>query len=235
MAVSPILAMTAAEIHAAPYLPSRLGYMACHFSPYTTGLSNCPSSLPPGSMLLLNDCTPICGHDPEAITKQLQQMVDQLECDSVLLDFQRPDCPETVALTKFLIRKLECPVGVSDLYARDLDCPVFLPPAPLDQPLKDHLAPWNGREIWLEAATDAACITVTEKGSSASPVTCPQPLKRHFLDQALHCWYWTERSEKEVRFYLWRDSRQLNALLEEAEALGISKAIGLYQQLGADR
>lgn len=236
MGISRYLAMTAAELEAFSAAKNWCtAYMACHFSPYSTGLSNIPAALPPGSMLIVNDRTPICGHDPELIAGQLQQAVHALGCDSVLLDLQRPDCTQTAALCRVLTRALDCPVGISDLYAGSLDCPVFLPPAPLDQPLGEYIRVWKGREIWLEAATDAACITVTEKGSTFSPMTCPQPPRRHFLDQALHCWYWAVCTDTEAHFCLWRDSWQLEALLEEADALGITKAVGLYQLLGGDK
>ena len=48
------LAMTAAELGAAP-LPSHPAWMACHFSPYSTGLTNLPPKLPQDSLLILND------------------------------------------------------------------------------------------------------------------------------------------------------------------------------------
>lgn len=234
MGISCYLAMTAAEMETAVAAPNwHTAYMACHFSSYSTGLSNIPTALPPNSMLIVNDRTPISNHDPDLIAAQLQQTVETLGCNSVLLDFQRPGNAETEALCRVLVGAIPCPVGISDLYAKGLDCPVFLPPAPLDQPLEAFLAPWKPREIWLEAATDATCITVTEKGSTHSPVDRPQPPKRHFLDQTLHCWYWTGPTKTQARFYLWRDSTQLKALLDEAEALGVPKAVGLYQQLGS--
>ena len=42
MVIRPFLAMTAAEIRANPDISSPIGWMACHFSPYGTGLSNLP-------------------------------------------------------------------------------------------------------------------------------------------------------------------------------------------------
>ena len=70
------LAMTGREILAAQSAASRCAYMACHFSPYSQGLTNLPTSLPPSSMLILNDRTPICGHDPQRICGELAQMAD---------------------------------------------------------------------------------------------------------------------------------------------------------------
>ena len=51
MAIRPFLAMTAAEIRGTETLPPKTAWMACHFSPYSTGLSNLPKALPPGSMI----------------------------------------------------------------------------------------------------------------------------------------------------------------------------------------
>ena len=117
MGISLYLAMTAAEISACDTLPDMLAYMACHFSPYSTGLSNIPGSLPPESVLILNDRTPICGHDPKLITYQLTQALDELQCKGLLLDFQRPGCEESAVLAKQLINEVPCPVGLSAAYA----------------------------------------------------------------------------------------------------------------------
>ena len=89
MAIAPFLAMTAAEICACPVLPPKIAWMACHFSPYGLGLSNLPKTLPPGSLLMVDDITPPHKHDPALIGKQLHSCVEALQCSAVLLDFQR--------------------------------------------------------------------------------------------------------------------------------------------------
>ena len=71
MAMEPYLAMTAGEIRGASVLPRRTGWLSCHFSPSGVGLSNLPVALPPGSLLILDDSTPMDGHDPEQIAGQL--------------------------------------------------------------------------------------------------------------------------------------------------------------------
>lgn len=232
MEISRYLAMTQEEMAAfsppAGYLP---GFMACHFSPYGTGLSNIPRDLPAGSMLILSDRVPIRGHDPVLIRQQLEDAVLALECGCVLLDFQQPEIPETKALCEVLTQALPCPIGVSELYAQGLICPVFLSPALLDQSLREHIAPWEGREIWLDIAPEAACITVTEGGSTIVAVSFSEPPENSFEDSALHIRYRAEIFDNKILFHLWRDLPQLEALLEEAKALGITKAIGLYQQL----
>ena len=58
MGISHYLAMTGVEIAAAEALPENIAYMACHFSPYGTGLTGAPEVLPKHSMLILNDRIP---------------------------------------------------------------------------------------------------------------------------------------------------------------------------------
>ena len=92
MAIAPFLAMTAAEMHSCASLPEKVAWMACHFSPYGLGLSNLPKTLPPGSLLMMDDITPPQGHDPDLIAAQLEECVQKFQCSGVLLDFQRTDC-----------------------------------------------------------------------------------------------------------------------------------------------
>ena len=231
MALPLYLAMTAAEMRGNRILPPQLAYMACLFSPYGTGLSNCPKSLPGGSLLILNDRTPIHGHDHSLIGAQLKEMAESMAVSGILLDFQRPDCAQTRELSKHLASALPCPVTVSELYAQDLDCPVFLPPVPLEQPLEAYLAPWQGREIWLEAALGGLEIQLTEAGASLTPLPyCPPDLPVH-KDDRLHCHYSIETTASQARFTLHRGWEDLDALLAEAEALGVIQAVGLWQEL----
>ena len=176
------LAMTAAEFHTDSPLPCPTAWMACHFSPYGTALSNLPSALPKGSLLILNDRTPVFGHNPERIAQQLAETAEQFECSGILLDFQRPDEDRTGSIAE-AIAALPYPVAVTPQYAEKLDCAVFLPPPPMTTPLKTHLAPWQGRKIWLEAAMEKQCVRVDKTGSKAlpwdgDPLPCPIPMRR---------------------------------------------------------
>ena len=231
MALPCYLAMTAAEFAAAEELPQQVAWMACHFSCYGTGLSNLPAELPEGSMVILNDRTPICGHDPDRITKQLEELLLQFRCSGLLLDLQRPDNPETASLCKTVLERLDCPVGITEFYARELPCPIFVAPPPLRTSLEKYLNPWQGREIWLEAATDGEIVTVTEQGSTCSPApldTLPEPW---FRQEQLHCRYYWTADQKAARFAIQRQAEDLSSLLAEAEGLGVTRAVGLYQQL----
>ncbi len=231
MVTDTFLAMTGAEILGKRSLPGNIGWMACHFSPYGTGLSNLPKELPAGSLLILNDRIPIHGHDPERIAAQLREVIEKLHCTGLLLDFQQPDSPETARITRHLSGALSCPVAVSEPYAVELDGPVFLPPLPHHVALADYIAPWHGREIWLEAALDGEVITLTEGGAEANPLSPAEFPESGHKEEVLHCHYCTELTENTAKFTLWRTNEDLTLLLEEADQMGISTTVGLYQEL----
>ena len=228
MALPLYLAQTAAEMAGNP-LSGSCAYMACHFSPGGRGLSNLPEMLPTGAMLILDDSSPMADHDPALILKQLADVISRHSCESLLLDFQRSGLPAQQELAKLLCNALPCPVCVSEIYAHGLACPVFLPPVPPDRLLMDHLAPWQGREIWLDAALDGITLTLTESGCTADPFfDFPED---GLTDKYLNCHYTIETTAKSAIFRLWRTREDLNALLAEAESQGITKAVGLWQEL----
>lgn len=231
MALQPFLAMTSAEIAGNAVLPQKIAWMACHFSPYGTGLSNLPRTLPSGSLLMLDDSTPIRGHDPQRILDQLGETAQRLSCSGIILDFQRPDVEETTALTEVLTQGLPCPVAVSHFYAGAGSCPVLLPPVPPSEPPEDYFATWQGREIWLELALDGMEIRVTEEGSVYTPLPFYFPPEDGFREESLCCHYRITEEPKAVKFLLWRTEEDMQALLKKAEALGATAAVGLYQEL----
>lgn len=189
-----------------------------------------PAELPEGSMLILNDRIPVCGHDPEAIVQQMEQIISTCKPSCVLLDLQREGNSLTATVAKRLADSLPCPVGITPHYGKDLAHPVFLPPPPLNCTLEEYLLPWAQREIWLEAALTNAVITVTEDGSQYKEISdAPNP---RFADKELHCHYRADISEDAVRIYLQRTPDDLSALLRKAESLGVTRAAGLYQELG---
>lgn len=224
------LALTAAEFAKTDLLPEKIAWMACHFSCYGTGLSNLPESLPEGSMIILNDRTPPDRHDPGRILAQLSELAEKLQPDGFLLDLQRSDMALNRQIAQVLAEGLPCPVGVTAEYAKDLDCAVFLEPPPLHMALTDHIAPWTGREIWLEAATETRHYRITQTGCTmedAENTPLPEPV---FGEAAAFSRYHTELLEDAAVFTLQRAKEDLDALL--AQAQGITRAVGLYQQLG---
>lgn len=226
------LAMTAAQFQQTRPLPSHPAWMACHFSCYGTGLSNCPEKLPDNTLLILNDRTPVWNHDPRLIVSQLKQITERNTVYGILLDFQRQGVPQTAAIAKTITKEFSCPVAVTESYAADLDCPVFLSPPPLHRPLAAYLESWNGREIWLEAALDCQQMTLTREGCVITPVFPHQPADTGFLEENLFCRYTIKAEEEKIVFTLYRTPETLKQLLSEAEKLGVRTAVGLHQELG---
>lgn len=225
------LAMTAAEYAGAEVLPGNVAWMACHFSNGGKGLSNLPRELPPDSVVMVDDSTPAREHNPELILQQLEALAQQLQVSTFILDFQRPAIAENAQIAQLLVRQLPCPVCVSEHYAADLDCPVFLSPPLLHRTLEAHLAPWKGREVWLEAALESEQITVTPEGSNVEAIAFYPPGQESFEDTSLHCRYHIRVEEDHAVFTLTRDNDMLKRLLADAEKQGIRQAVGLYQQL----
>lgn len=205
-------------------------WMACHFSPYGTGLSNLPRTLPPDSLLMVDDITPIHGHDFMFIGEQLKACVEALKCRGVLLDFQRPGYSECEKLANHLFEVLPCPVAVSSLYGKDFPGPVLLPPLPFCSSLEAYLDGWKGREVWLETALDGEAVTLTESGAAISPLPRFSPAENGFEEESLHCHYKVAVFEDRITFTLWRTGKDSEGLLEEAKTLGVTLALGLYQE-----
>lgn len=224
------LAMTATELATAPKCPC--AYMACHFSSEDAGLFGCPDTLPPDSILIIDDSIPPENHDISKIVKQLQEFAESLQIKGILLDFQKPDIEASRRFIYALLESVPCPVTVSAEYARDLSCSVFLPPPPLYRPLKDYLKPWDNREIWLDAALSCGKFLITPQGSEFLDDAVPPSRESFFEDNTLHCCYQIQHSGEQAEVYLWRTPEQLKTLLDEAANLGVSQAVGLYQELG---
>lgn len=233
MAIACYLAMTPGEVSACPRLPAKMAWMACHFSSSGVGISNLPPELPDGSMLILDDSIPFNGHDPSVISRELSWAVNQLAVQSMLLDFQRPKVPQVQELAQMLVSALPCPVGVSAPYAKGLECPVFLPPLPLDQSLEAYLTPYKNREIWLDMAPGCGQYRIGFQKNQYIPLPPDAFPPGPFRDDALRCRYATSVSEDGVTFSLCRGQEELKKLLEDAEKLGVSVAMGLYQELAS--
>ena len=223
------LAISAARMQAIPRLPEAAAWMSCHFSPYGRGISNRPRSLPPGSVLILDDRNPVYGHDPGITAAQLRGITETNRCSWVLLDFQHPNDPETAAMADFLQKSLTCPTAVSAPYAESSTCPVLLPPVPLQTPARDYLAHWQGRKIFLEADPDTAELVLTAEGLTVTPLPDADPRPEDFRDEALHCRYRIRIQEKAASFLLYRTEADISALLEECTQYGVAGALGMYR------
>ncbi len=221
------LAMTAAEFSRVPVPSSPIAWMACHFSPSSQGLSNLPTSLPPGSLLMVNDRYPPQGHDAGLMVAQLGELAENLQIQGLVLDFQRPDIQELAAIAKALVHALSCPVAVSHHYAKELDCPVFLPPPPLRIAPPKYFAPWKGRQIFLEVFDQWEAAAVTEDTCTFQE-EMPQAISNfpHF-DEELCCHYGVSLLDDRAIFHLHRGLDELMAL-----SCPIHAFLGLYQEYG---
>lgn len=221
------LGVTAGEL--AEFCPSKAAYMACHFSPYGTGLSNLPQSLPKGSIILLDDSTPPRGHEPKQVQEQLLQLIDRFHPEAVILDFQGEKTAEHTAMAEHLVHTLPCTVAVTEMYAGSLGCPVFLAPPPANKGLITHLGLWTKQGVYLEIAPMAVQITVTEDGCTSMPIPFPKNLP--LQDTKLHCHYNIESFPKKAVFTLCRTKEDLHTLVQQAKDLGVLGCVGLYQEL----
>lgn len=231
MKIPLFLAMTAAEFQNAGSMPPHPAWMACHFSAYGTGISNVPAMLPAGAMLMLNDRTPLCGHDPQTVAHSLCQAAQNLKCSSIALDFQREGFEALHDMITAVLDLAECPVGVSALYARGHSCPVLVPPIPPHTPPEDALAPWNEREIWLEVTSEGTQITVTEAGSLYTPLPDFTPGEQAHHEEALHCHYEITVAEDQIIFRLARTGEDLETLSDAVRPLGVTRTLGLWQEM----
>ena len=103
-----------------------------------------------------------------------------------------------------------------------------LPPPKLTCRLADHLAPWKGREIWLEAAMECRSYCITEAGCVSHPGTIDH---FPFWNDELCCRYRIDLSDNAACFTLCRNRDDLSTLLDQAAAFGVTRGIGLWQEL----
>ena len=146
--------------------------------------------------------------------------------EALLLDFVRPP---TTSLRE-IIQGLPCPCGAPPGYTEE--GPVFLPPASLHIPLEQYLAPYKGREIWLEAALQKQTVTVTTGGVTIDPPRPNRSFEGGFYDEKLCCRFTQEFTEDTAVFTLFDTPETLVSKLDHAAALGVTRAVGLYQELG---
>lgn len=230
MPIAHYLAMTAGEMTGKSVFPNPVAWMACHFSLYDRGLSNLPRWLPPGSLLILDDSTPMEDHDPQRIAAELNACMERLECAALLLDFQRPEAEQVQALAAYLCSTLPFPLVVSETYAEELECGVFVSPIPLDETMASRLTRWRGRKIWLDTSMEGLELILTEDGVKETPLSSLEYPETGLEDRKLHCHYRISLRESSAVFTLWRTEEDVCAQLKEAQMLGVTSAIGLYQE-----
>ena len=228
MGIPHYLAMTALEIAGCARLPKHLAWMGCRFGP--EGLLGLPEDLPPGSLLILDDQVPMeVLPSPEA-TEALAKVLARFSCRGLILDFQRPGIDAQRALAASLPGRLPCPVAAPPEYATK-DCALFLPPVPAEETIEDYLAPWAGREIWLDTTPAERTLHLTQTGCAAADAALPD-WSDGFYDVALCCIYRIQKTDDGFLFRLSRNRRCTQALLERGAKLGVTLAVGLWQEFG---
>lgn len=212
-------------------LPEHIAWMESSFSPSGDGLSNLPQGLPPGNLLMVTDQFPPQGHDPQTILRQLTDAAEKHRLCGVVLDFQRPYHEETAKIAEAICSALPCPTALTIPYAQGKNCILFLPPIPVHQSARDYLAPYHEQEIWLETDLGGRKLVLTGQGCSCLPLD--SPLEGNiFQDNLCRCHYTIAVQKEQAIFSLQRTAEDLQLLLQDAEKYGVTKALGLYQEMG---
>lgn len=223
------LAMTAQEFRHCGCPPPYMAWMACHFSSYGKGLSNIPEQLPENALLIINDRTPPHSHDPEVIVTQLLTAVDTLRPCGVLLDFESTPAEQALPMAQALQAGLPCPVGLPAGYDGQWEGPIFLPPIPPYQPVEEALSAYRGKNLWLELEWGVTTLTLHSEGCQIGSGE-GMPDLPVFADENLHCHYTHKTEQAQCVFSLQRTREDTVQMLSQAQELGVSLAVGLYQQ-----
>ena len=219
------LAMTEAEFLSCEEKPQHIAWMACHFSPYSQGISNIPQELPEGSILMLNDRIEPTIHDVSLVAMELAKTAEKYCCSSVILDFQRPGIDLTEHMIQPIISALPCPAAVSHHYAKGLDCGVLLPLPPVRCNLLSYLAQWKDREIWLDVYDRWEQVRITDSMTEISEERpAAVPLLPHF-DESSICRYRLDIMQDCAVFTLHRG-------IDEIQTIDLPQLhlIGLWQE-----
>ncbi len=219
----PYLAITGRE----PVLPPKPAWMACRFASNGTGLENLPQWLPEGAVLMVDDSRPPMGHDPQQIAQEVLHAVQKHHCSALLLDFQKPDNPQTENIAQAILEKL--PDAVLSLPYANGHCGIFLPPVPLTVSIEDYLLPYKGRDIWLEATIDAQAVTVTAEGTTLTPCSPISEERLIHQEPSLFCHYYIDIQQDTALFHLQRTKRDLHALI--AQLPSAVHCVGFYEEL----
>lgn len=239
MSIALYLAMTATDFSHCPLLPEPVAWMALHFSAGGRGLSNCPAALPPGSLLILDDQIPWAGHSGDMVCRTVEALLLNTGSMGLLLDFERPARPETRSLAAALAaccRDLGRAIAMPPDYLEGGEAAVFLPAPPCYADPAKVMAPWQGREVWLEAALTGYQAEIRAGGVEIQPRQ-PEALaelaagEQIFLAPRRLFQYVSRGSSRGVTVDLFDTPESLRARLPAWEALGVSLAVGPWRRL----
>lgn len=231
MVIAHYLALSAADFRGCSPLPPHIAWLSCRFSPYGSGLINLPKQLPPDSLCILEDSTPMAAHSIPNISAALSVLLSENRCRGLILDFQRQENAREHQLAAELSKVLPVPVAAPPEFASQ-DCILFLPPAPPETPLQTYLKPWHGRRVWLDTAPNACTLVLSEAGCRIDR-NRPFPGGKSFLDSATASRYHIALTNGCAEISLCRDAQTLPVFLEQAGALGVELAVGLWQEFAS--
>lgn len=226
MGIPQYLAKTERETLLYPDDAGPIAWLGCSFG--KNGLTGLPEVLPAGSLLVLDDSVPMADQSIPDIADALQQTLAKFSCCGLLLDFQQQGCAQQRTLAEYLAAHLSHPIAAPQEYAPK-GCALFVPPVPPEIPIETYLAPWAGREIWLDMALSVRTLHLTAAGCSVSDDAESDPTG-DFYDESLCCVYRIQKTDDGFLFRLARDHRCTRALLDRAAGLGVTAAVGLWQE-----
>ena len=73
--------------------------------------------------------------------------------------------------------------------------------------------------------------SASSSSTAFSPLSPAEIPEAGLDDPALYCHYRTQTYDDHIDFTLWRTREDLTGLLREAERLGVTLAVGLWQEL----
>lgn len=229
MALPIYLAMNHRDFQNIAELPAHTCWMACHFSAWGRGLSNFPSTLPPNSVLMVDDSVPPEDHDPDIIAQQLCDAAEKWCLSGVILDFQRPYETRLQEIANKVGAQLPCPAATTEPYLRGWTGAVLLPPIPPNKTAQAVLSPWKGRDVWLELDARGLSLQLRESGCTATVLS--EPLQApDFQDDTVCCHYSISLSDRQAEFLLQRTDEDYLQLMQQAETMGVSRCVGLYRE-----
>lgn len=238
MSIPMYLAMTATDFSVFSILPTHMAWMSAHFSVMDRGLSNLPAALPTGSILILDDQHPWDGHSISAVLRTLQDFLQRNTLLGILLDFERPACPQTLKLAEaitVLCLDHGCTAAMPEVFARHEAAAVFLPSRPHWSPKPPSL----GREIWQEVSPAPSRVRISSgkvEKEVLSTLFFSRPEGRPiFTDLELLCQYYTQVRDKGIEVTLFDGPESLEQKLSLWEASGVRLAIGPYRYLVGKR
>lgn len=222
MGIGPYHLMSPGEIH--KFSPSAPVAVLLCCAPFSPGLLIGPSRLPKGSVAVFTDRVTPTFHQSGRIAGELKALMKTLHSPALILDW-------TGELSPWLEELLKQLCGVQLVLPPHLagkEDSAVLVPSVVEKSLEDLLAPWNGRQIWLDMVSSAAQLTLTRNGCEVVPWQA-SIREGDLYDETLCCQYRVETAQEEARFYLYETQQTRMKKLEKARSLGVAGAIGLWK------